>query len=147
MSVSHLAITNNNSVNYANLPINSVYAPAISTGLLLESTNVLSSATAISPTAAQMPGGIFYTATGTTSTFTPPTANAMYLYCVGQGGIPGAGDSFTFTIINSNSGTLTMASATGVTYLGPVGSGAVATGTTRILRVRFIDSTNCVIYG
>lgn len=147
MSVHHLIRANANSSSLGR-PINQITPPGIgSNGLVLGASAVVSSATAIAPTAAQLPSGVFYTASGSTATFTPPTAPAVYTYLLTQGISASVGSSFGFKIDNQNSGNLTLATATGVTYVAPT---TVATNVNRTYIWRFsaIDPVNstAVIY-
>jgi hypothetical protein len=75
-------------------------------------------------TAAQLLGGFILRSAGATSTDVFPTATAII------NAMPDCevGDAFTFEIINTKSGTITMAIGTGITLAGTT---TIATGTSR----------------
>lgn len=145
MAASHYAITNNTATNYANLPINAGYFPGVSTGLILTSTSIPTSATAIVLTAAQMFNGIAVTLGGATATVTTAAAAALYAYAVSQGVIPGTLDAFDFMIVNQNSGNTTVAAGVGVTLT--LGAVTLATNTAKSFKCVFASPTACIVYG
>ncbi len=145
MSVRHIIKANINSSSLGR-PINQITPPGIgSNGLVCGNSAVISSATALAPTAAQLPNGVFYTTAGSTATFTPPLASEIYAYLVSIGIQPSIGSSFSFQIDNQNSGNLTLATSTGVTY---TASTTVATAVKRTYVFRFsaVSSPAGVIY-
>lgn len=149
MSVHHIIKSNLNSSSLGR-PINQITPPGIgSNGLVLGSSSTASS-NVIAPTAAQMPNGLFYTLSGSTSTFTPPTAPAMYTYLVSIGIQPSVNSSFSFMINNQASGTLTMQTATGVTYVPVQPNPTQLTAVSRVWYWKFsaIDPVNstAIIY-
>lgn len=77
-------------------------------------TALVSAATTLTLTTAQLLGGILNTAGGTTCTATTPTAAAI----VAAMANPQVGSHFTFNVVNTNSGTTTVAGGSGVTVTG-----------------------------
>lgn len=136
MSLQHIIKQNVNSSSLG-LPINSISPPAISSTYLVTGTSAGIESTVLSPTAAELPSGVFK-ATGTTVTFTPPTAALMYANLVSNGIIPSIGTSFPFQVDNQGSGALTMATSAGVTYRG---SATMAAALKRSFIWRFNDVT------
>ena len=90
-------------------------------------TAVVTALTAITATAAQLIEGIFNTAGGTTCALTTPTA-AQIVAALSNAQV---GSSFTFNIVNTNSGTTTLTAGSGITI---VGLATVATNTSGTFR-------------
>lgn len=88
-----------------------------------------SAATTLSPTYAQMQGGLIALTGGTTCTVTTPTA-ALILAGI-TAALVQVGSKFDFEISNQNSGTATLAGGTGVTL---VGTATLATTKTGVYR-------------
>jgi len=97
-----------------------------------------------------MVNGVFVFSGGTTGTWTPPTAAAMYDQLVAQGVTPAVGSGFSFIISNGNSGTLSYATSTGVTYTTSAATTAAGTSAFRVWRFTNVTdpaAPTAVIYG
>ncbi len=99
-------------------------------------TVVVTALTALTATAAQLIEGLFSTAGGTTCALTTPTGAQI----VAAMANPQVGSSFTFNIVNTNSGTTTLtAGASGITL---VGLATVATNTSATFRAVVTNITS-----
>ena len=126
--------------NTERMRIDTVGNTYIETGLLWQYAPAPTSISAVTTlTAAQLQTDIINT-TGTTYTVTLPTGTAID---AGFTGVPTTNIGFDFHIVNTASGTITLAVNTGVTSLGTL---TVATGVSAHFRLRRTAANTYIVY-